>query len=152
MNPKSGTEGLWIEGRLPLTVYYEDTDFSGYVYHANYLRFFERGREELIGVEFLKQLFHQGFHFVVGRLEITYQLPAKHADRLEIVTRLLVRDAPITLVEHTAYRLPSAIDGEREKLVAATVKLVGVDANGKTTRMPAHVIDHFRALCFGTGA
>ena len=151
MNNTNSPEGLWIEGHLPVTVYYEDTDFSGYVYHANYLRFFERGREELIGVDFLKQLYHEGFHFVVGKVEISYQLPAKHADRLDIVTRLLVRDAPITLVEHVAYRVPSQPSAEREKLVTSTVKLVGVDANGKTTRMPAHVIDHFRSLCFGTG-
>ncbi len=36
--------------RLPVTIYYEDTDFTGVVYHANYLKYFERAREELLGV------------------------------------------------------------------------------------------------------
>ena len=116
------------------------------------MRFFERGREELIGVEFLKNLYQQGYHFVVGKVEVSFQLPAKHADRLEIVTRLLVRDAPMTLVEHVAYRMPAQADAEREKLVTSTVKLVGVDANGKTARMPTYVMDHFRSICFGTGS
>ena len=45
-----GDKELKLTGSYKLNIYYEDTDHSGYVYHANYLRFFERARSELIGV------------------------------------------------------------------------------------------------------
>lgn len=136
----------WLEGRLPLTVYYEDTDFSGYVYHANYLKFFERGREELIGTDFLRELFQRGYHFVVGRAEVSYHKPAKHADRLTIVSRMRVSTSPVTLFEQAAYLAATPGETEPKKLVSATIKLIGVDSSGKAARMPAEVLEHFRKL------
>lgn len=140
------SEDPWIEGRLSLSVYYEDTDFSGYVYHANYLKFFERGREELIGTGFLRSMFERGFHFVVGRAEISYHRPARHADRLEIVTRMRLSSSQVTLVEHVAYRQAPEGGAASEKLVTALVKLIGVDASGEMARMPPDVQEHFRNL------
>ena len=64
-----------LKGQTTWRVYYEDTDFSGYVYHANYLKFFERGREELLGVEKLQELFKKGLHFVVAKIQISYHKP-----------------------------------------------------------------------------
>src|SRR5512138_1428261 len=75
-------------------VYYEDTDFTGIVYHANYLRYMERGRTNylrLIGADH-RVLFEQtekeapGFAFVVRSMAIEYLKPAKMDDVLEIVT------------------------------------------------------------------
>ena len=57
-----------------IPIYYEDTDFTGYVYHANYLKFFERAREEGLGRRFLKKLYKMGKHFVVKSINIISHL------------------------------------------------------------------------------
>jgi acyl-CoA thioester hydrolase len=75
-------------------VYYEDTDFTGIVYHANYLRFMERGRTNylrLIGAD-QRGLFEQaekeapGFAFVVRQMNMNFRRPAKMDDVLEVIT------------------------------------------------------------------
>jgi acyl-CoA thioester hydrolase len=76
--------------RLPVRVYYEDTDFSGVVYHASYLRFMERGRTELIralGVE-QRELFDGdvALAFAVRRMGIDFLKPAVMDDELIIET------------------------------------------------------------------
>ena len=79
---------------MPVRVYYEDTDFSGIVYHASYLRFMERGRTNylrLIGADH-RALFEQaaqeapGFAFVVRHMSIDFKKPAHMDDVLDIVT------------------------------------------------------------------
>jgi acyl-CoA thioester hydrolase len=93
MNAIDGTLG---DGRhtQPIRVYYEDTDFSGVVYHASYLRFMERGRTNylrLIGADH-RALFEQaaaeapGFAFVVRHMTIDFKKPAYMDDVLDIVT------------------------------------------------------------------
>ena len=76
---------------LPVRVYYEDTDFSGFVYHASYLRFMERGRTELLrGLAGDQSELHReadGLVFVVRRMEIDYLKPARMDDALTILTR-----------------------------------------------------------------
>jgi acyl-CoA thioester hydrolase len=90
----------------PIRVYYEDTDFSGIVYHASYLRFMERGRTNylrLIGADH-RALFEQaaaeapGFAFVVRHMDIAFRKPAFMDDLLEIETAPEeVKGASITL-------------------------------------------------------
>jgi acyl-CoA thioester hydrolase len=79
---------------LPVRVYYEDTDFSGSVYHASYLRFMERGRTDylrLLGTD-QRALFEQteneapGFSFVVRAMHIDFFKPARFSDLLQVVT------------------------------------------------------------------
>ena len=79
---------------MPVRVYYEDTDFSGVVYHASYLRFMERGRTNylrLLGAD-QRALFEEtekeapGFAFVVRSMQIDFLKPARMDDVLEIVT------------------------------------------------------------------
>jgi acyl-CoA thioester hydrolase len=93
---------------MQVRVYYEDTDFSGIVYHANYLRFMERGRTNhlrLLGAE-QHALFAQaereapGFAFVVRSMQIDYLKPARMDDVLDIVTwPVAVKGASITLAQ-----------------------------------------------------
>ena len=80
---------------MPVRVYYEDTDFSGIVYHASYLRFMERGRTNylrLLGAD-QRALFEEaeqeapGFAFVVRSMQIDFRKPARMDDVLEIVDR-----------------------------------------------------------------
>ena len=92
--------------RMQVRVYYEDTDFSGIVYHANYLRFMERGRTNylrLLGAD-QRALFAEaeseapGFAFVVRAMQLDFLKPAHMDDLLEVVTRPVeVRGASITL-------------------------------------------------------
>ena len=92
----SHLDGVIRDGRhhMQIRVYYEDTDFSGIVYHANYLRFMERGRTNhlrLMGAE-QHALFAEaqaetpGFAFVVRSMQIDYLKPARMDDVLDIVT------------------------------------------------------------------
>jgi acyl-CoA thioester hydrolase len=94
MNSLDGivTDGLH---RQQVRVYYEDTDFSGVVYHASYLRFMERGRTNylrLLGADH-RAMFEQaaaeapGFAFVVRQMKIDFKKPAHMDDVLDIVTR-----------------------------------------------------------------
>ncbi len=80
---------------MQIRVYYEDTDFSGIVYHANFLRFMERGRTNylrLLGAE-QSALFAEaagdapGFAFVVRSMQIEFLRPARMDDILTVVTR-----------------------------------------------------------------
>lgn len=82
----------WFDGRIhyyPLHVFYEDTDFSGLVYHANYLRYFERGRSsflKLIGVAHSELWQEHEIAFTIRKFEIEYKAPAKIDDHLLIKT------------------------------------------------------------------
>ncbi len=90
----------------PIRIYYEDTDFSGVVYHASYLRFMERGRTNylrLLGAD-QRALFEQaaqeapGFAFVVRSMSLDFLKPARMDDVLEIVTQTAeVKGASVTL-------------------------------------------------------
>jgi len=91
---------------MPVRVYYEDTDFSGIVYHANYLRFMERGRSNylrLLGAD-QRGLFEAtereapGFAFVVRSMTIDFLKPARMDDVLDVVTEYEeIKGASITL-------------------------------------------------------
>lgn len=73
---------------FPVRVYYEDTDFGGVVYHANYLKFVERGRSEWVrtlGVD-QRAMKEDGTIFVVRRVEADYLRPAVFDDELTVVT------------------------------------------------------------------
>jgi acyl-CoA thioester hydrolase len=76
--------------QLSVRVYYEDTDFSGFVYHASYLRFLERGRTELLrGLAGDQSELHraaEGLVFVVRRMSLDFVSPARMDDLLTILT------------------------------------------------------------------
>ena len=103
-------DGAIRDGRhvMSVRVYYEDTDFSGIVYHANYLRFMERGRTNhlrLMGAD-QHALFAEanqetpGFAFVVRSMRIDYLKPARMDDVLQVITwPVAVKGASITLAQ-----------------------------------------------------
>jgi len=121
---------------LPVRVYYEDTDFSGVVYHASYLRFMERGRTDylrLLGVDH-RALFEEtereapGFAFVVRTMQIEFLRPARMDDVLEIWTAPQeVKGASITLDQR--------VRRGDETLVEAEVRVAFV-SGGKAQRIP----------------
>lgn len=78
---------------LPLRIYYEDTDFSGFVYHARYLHFFERGRTEALralGVDQRAMFEAEGgpFAFVVRHIDIRFRSPARMDDMVIVETQI----------------------------------------------------------------
>ncbi len=117
---------------LSVRVYYEDTDFSGVVYHASYLRFMERGRTELIralGVE-QRELFdgETALGFAVRRMNIDFLKPAVMDDLLTIETVSVAARGATMDVEQRVLR------GE-EVLVTAQVKVACV-GGGRARRIP----------------
>ena len=131
-------DGEIRDGRhvMPVRVYYEDTDFSGIVYHANYLRFMERGRTNylrLLGVDH-RALFEEaakeapGFAFVVRSMQIEFFKPARMDDVLEVVTEYEeIKGASITLKQQV-------LRGE-ELLVEAHVRVAFV-SGGRARPIP----------------
>lgn len=121
---------------MQVRVYYEDTDFSGVIYHASYLRFMERGRTNylrLLGTDH-RDLFEEtqteapGFAFVVRSMTIDFFKPAFMDDVLEIVTRPLdVKGASIALAQQCRR-------GD-DLIVEARVKVAFV-SGGKAQRIP----------------
>jgi acyl-CoA thioester hydrolase len=122
--------------RFPVRVYYEDTDFSGAVYHASYLRFFERGRTEwlrALGIEqsALAAAGPQAFGFVVRHMSIDFLKPARMDDLLAVET--LVRRVGGASLD-LAQRLLRGAD----VLIAADVR-IGCVAGGRAVRLPAPI-------------
>ncbi|MDU0339755.1 tol-pal system-associated acyl-CoA thioesterase [Bosea rubneri] len=118
--------------RISVRVYYEDTDFSGVVYHASYLRFMERGRTELIralGIE-QRELFDgdQALGFAVRRMTIDFVRPAVMDDLLTVETRP-------TLARGATMELDQRILRGEEVLITAQVKVACV-GGGKPRRIP----------------
>jgi acyl-CoA thioester hydrolase len=118
--------------RLPVRVYYEDTDFSGFVYHASYLRFLERGRTELLrdlaGDQSELHREARGLVFVVRRMSLDFIRPARMDDLLTILTRTRV-------LRGASMQLAQEVRRGDECLVAAEVTVACV-RDGRAVRLP----------------
>ena len=77
--------------KYQVRVFYEDTDFSGYVYHANYLKYCERARSDYLRVIGIDQnaMFAEGNAFVVRNMDCEFLRPARFEDVLDVETRLV---------------------------------------------------------------
>jgi tol-pal system-associated acyl-CoA thioesterase len=119
---------------LPVQVYYEDTDHSGVVYHANYLKYFERAREHVIGTQELSRLWHeQGIGFAVYKIDIGYFEGAVFGETLDIRSSFK-RDGDYRLVwTHEAWR-----EGGKKAAVKAILELVCLDRSKRLLPIPRH--------------
>jgi acyl-CoA thioester hydrolase len=93
--------------RLPVRVYYEDTDLAGIVYYANYLKFIERGRSEWVralGIDQAALKATLGLVFAVRRVEADYLRPARFGDDLTVTTRLREMGGARIVVEQEVLR------------------------------------------------
>ena len=115
-----------------MKVYYEDTDASGRVYHANYLKFLERGRTNLI---YQTNLTHQillnkfDIIFVVKNISINFKKPAFFEDSIEVVSS-------ITELNRVKISFVQKIYRESDLLIDAEVLVIPVNILGKITRLP----------------
>ena len=115
------------EHRLPVRVYYEDTDFTGVVYHANYIRFFERGRSELLRLMGPPAGMEDPGAFAVIRMEVDFKAAARIHDALLVRTAFLgARGARLTFDQR--------IDRDGALLCQALVTAVPIQPNGRVRR------------------
>jgi acyl-CoA thioester hydrolase len=134
----------WLVGRehqLPVRIYYEDTDFTGVVYHANYLRYFERGRSEflrLTGVSHTQlRALDQPMAFVVVRMTIDYRKAARIDDALIVRTRYQsIRKARL----HVRQTLMRGLD----VIAEAAEEIACIDLDGRPRRPPPALMDGLR--------
>jgi len=119
----------------PVRVYWEDTDASGIVFYANYLKFTERGRTEWLrdlGVDQSDLLAQTGSAFVVRHVSVDYRAPARLDDELAVRSRLAeLRPASLTLEQQV-------LRGDR-LLVSSQVHLACIDRQGRPRRLPEQV-------------
>ena len=122
-----------VEHRYPVRVYFDDTDLSGVVYHANYLRFMERARSDMLRLAGIDQraAFEAGEGaYAVADLAIRYAAPARLDDDLLVVSRLDTVRAASVVIQQEVRR-----DGQ--VLTAATVTAALVAPGGRPRRQPA---------------
>lgn len=125
----------------PVQVYYEDTDHSGVVYHANYLKFMERAREHLLGVQALVEMFeHDGTGFVVHKCALQYLEGARFGEALEVRTTVVLESA-----YRASFQQDVARPGASKPIVKGQVELCCVDGRAKLTLLPEWVADRLRA-------
>lgn len=144
MTPDLPPEGRFDgpEHRFPVRVYYEDTDLSGIVYHANYLRWMERARSDMIrlaGVDQRAAWEGGEGSYAVRDLAIRYRAPARLDDALVVASRL-------TAVRPAALTIHQRVMRGREQLALADVEAVFVAPSGRPRRQPAAWVQAFQAL------
>jgi acyl-CoA thioester hydrolase len=118
--------------RLPVRVYYEDTDMAGIVYYANYLRYIERARSDWVrgmGVD-QKQMKDEGVVFAVRRVEADYLAPARLDDELVVETDVAQTTAARMVMDQKVWR-------GSDLLFQAMVTVVAITDAGQPTRLPA---------------
>lgn len=130
------------EHRYPVRVFYEDTDLSGVVYHANYLRYLERARSDMLALAGIDQraAWEAGEGaWAVADLAIRYRAPARLGDALLVASRVSRVRAAAVLIQQTVSR-----NGQTLANADLTVALVAPD--GRPKRQPAAWRGIFTAL------
>ena len=136
----AATEPMPLEGRFegaehvfPVRVYFEDTDLSGVVYHANYLRYMERARSAMLRAAGIDQrAVHEAGEgvYVVRDIAMRYAAPARLDDTLTVVSRLVSMRAASVIIHQRVMR-------DTLLLTDATVEAAFVAPSGRPRRQPA---------------
>ena len=130
------------EHRFALTVYFEDTDSYGIVYYANYLKFMERARSDMIraiGIDQAAELRQSGSAYAVVEVGIKYRRPARVGDDLLIVSLIGQVRASSVDIQQRVMRGP-------ELLSDARVTAAFLDGQGRPRRQPAEWIEQYKAI------
>ena len=117
---------------FPLRVYYEDTDAAGIVYYANYLRYAERARTEMmrsLGLNHSGMMAAEGVVFAVRHCTADFLAPARLDDRLEVVTR-------ITGLRGASLGMEQRVSRDGADLVRMTLMLACMTLTGRPSRIP----------------
>lgn len=149
---KTESEGFGrFEGKvhiLPLRIYYEDTDLSGVVYHANYLRFMERGRSEYFrcaGITRLAMLEDaEPTAWTLRKVQLEYFRPARVDDLIEVHTRCVGLTGARMSADQRIY-------AGGQLLVHGGVEACIITLGGRPRRIPREMRDKLAPLVFETG-
>ena len=128
--------------RFALSVYFEDTDAYGIVYYANYLKFMERARSDMIravGVDQTAELRRSGSAYAVVEVDIRYRRPARLGDDLQVVSHVNQVRASSVHIQQRVMRGP-------EVLTDATVTAAFLDGEGRPRRQPGDWVEKFKAI------
>lgn len=138
--PATGAFGPDRIHRLPVRVYYEDTDFSGIVYHARYLHFFERGRTEslrAIGIHHSELAAGPDpLAFAVRRMAVEFERAARVDDVLIVETLYRPQKGARLMIGQRIVR------GD-EQVASADVEAVCIDGAGRARRPPKHLSERW---------
>ncbi len=121
---------------LPVRVYYEDTDAAGIVYYANYLKFIERARTDmmrLLGVSHSRMSADEGLSFIVRSCTVKYRKPARLDDGLDVRTRIMRVRGPVLDIEQDVVR-------NGELLVSAKLRIACMNGEGRVQSLPAPIL------------
>ena len=145
-DPGTEPSAGWLVGRehqLPVRIYYEDTDFTGVVYHANYLRYFERGRSDffrLVGVSHSALLERPDpAAFTITRMTVDFRRAARIDDALLVRTTYDAAKGPRLFISQRITR------GE-ELIATAAVEAACIDLAGRARKPPAGLAEALRPL------
>jgi acyl-CoA thioester hydrolase len=130
------------EHRFALTVYFEDTDAYGIVYYANYLKFMERARSDMIravGVDQAAELRSTGSAYAVVEVDIKYRRPARLGDDLQVVSTVQQVRASSVDIQQRVMRGP-------ELLTDARVTAAFLDGEGRPRRQPGDWVEKFKEI------
>ena len=133
---------IGAEHHFALTVYFEDTDAYGIVYYANYLRFMERARSDMIravGVDQFAEMRASGSAYAVVQVDIRYRRPARLGDDLLIVSTVDRVLASSVNIHQRVMRGP-------EQLTDARVTAAFLDGEGRPRRQPSGWVEKFRGI------
>ena len=121
-------------------IYYEDTDAGGIVYYANYLKYFERARTEMIyslGYDH-KKLNEEDVYIVVRSCHVDYEKPVKFEEEVDVVTELS-KISPVRI------NLVQSANVKSEVRVKANIELAVIDQSGKPKKMPEDLYKSFKS-------
>jgi acyl-CoA thioester hydrolase len=132
--------------RWPIRVYYEDTDLAGIVYYANYLRFIERARSEMVRAAGVDQVAMKsaGLVFAVRRVEADYLSPAKYDDQIEVRTVL-------SALKGASFDMAQEVWRDNTLLFRANVTIVVLTETGRPARLPADIRARVARLAANAG-
>jgi acyl-CoA thioester hydrolase len=137
-------EGAWVGGthHFALRVYFEDTDLSGIVYYANYLKYMERARSDMLRLAGIDQRAlleaNEGF-YVVAEAQLRYRRPARLDDALLVLSEVREVRAASCLIHQRVMR-------GRELLVEATITAAFLSAEGRPKRQPRAWVAEYERL------
>lgn len=130
------------EHRFALTVFFEDTDTAGIVYHANYLRFFERARSDMLkaaGIDQRGFLDQGGGAYAVSEMDIKWRASARLDDDLVVVSR-------VTRVRAASCAIHQRVMRGDQLLAEANVVAALLTPDGRPRRQPAEWVERFNSL------
>lgn len=130
---------------FPLRIYFEDTDLSGVVYHANYLRYMERARSDMLRIAGIDQrASHEGGSgvYAVTDIQIRYRRPARLDDDLTVVSQVTGVSAATCAIQQRVMR-------GAEELTEGTVSVAWLTPQGRPQRQPKAWTDIYSRLMQG---